>query len=350
MIELNFIFILTVASLISLGTSNASPLKENPIAQHIQDVRKKSADVQALPNNPNLNLFRKKAELDKTKKKDKGPHVHPALTTKFIQMVAQDDGPPDDGSSNDGESQDGPPNDGPPDDGSSNDGSSNDGSSNDGSSSDGSASDGSSSDGSSGDGSSSEDNSGDKQGDKSDDKQGDKSDDKKGDKPGNAGGGPEEITISVPKFQKDHMGNWIYHHWGATFGQVWGDTRFNNGRFTIPRIRVDSNAPNDYYPDGPRPTVCIGSTVYNVPRVKDWLRRNVYTEEHKHRPFWDNLRQIMFTQGNSEECHDESKYSDWKEYQECALRRNQRLEYMVPKYPAHQIGYRGSHIRNPENN
>ncbi|XP_034473124.1 uncharacterized protein LOC117780625 [Drosophila innubila] len=311
MLELNFICILAVASLISLihlDATDALPLQENPTALHIQDVRRRSDDIQALPSDHNLSLFQKKSALDNTQKKVNVPQVHPGLRTKSLQMVAQDieEGGgemPKPERREDGDAE---------------------------------AEAEADPDTDSGTGSDTDSDTGADTGSETG---------SNGKAPGNGtdSGGPKEITISVPKFQKDHMGNWIYHQWGATFGNVWGDTRFNNGRFTIPRITVDPSAPNNYYPDGPRSTVCLGSTIYNVPRVKNWLKRNVYREEHKHRPFWDDLRQKIFTQGNSEECHDAVKYANWKEYQKCALRRNQRLEYMVPKYPSHQIGYRGTH-------
>jgi len=58
----------------------------------------------------------------------------------------------------------------------------------------------------------------------------------------------------------------------------------------------------------------------------------------------------LFVQGKSEECHDATKFEKWKDYQECAVRRNQRLEYMIPNYPLQQIGYRGRPTRSSPKN
>ncbi|XP_060654991.1 uncharacterized protein LOC132790473 isoform X1 [Drosophila nasuta] len=297
MIELNFIYVLATAFIVVSFShlelsSDAVPLQSHPSGVHIQDLRKQP-DLYAAASNQNSNVVQKNTTLDKAKEK-KRVHVHPALTTKFMEFVAQ-------AQMREGEETDEPP-----------DGASDNGVDD---STDAGAAGGGGGAGGSGTGGNGTDTGGTK---------------------------GHEITISVPKFHKDHMGNWIYHVWGATYGNLWGDTRFNNAQFTIPRIRVDSNASINYYPDGPRSTVCMGSTIYNVPAVQNWLRRNVYTEVHKHPTLLDPLRQQIYKEGRSEECHDPEKYSKWKDYQECAMRRNQRMEYYIPKYPLHQIGFKGS--------
>ncbi|KAH8271952.1 hypothetical protein KR044_012399 [Drosophila immigrans] len=282
MIKLNFVCVLAAAFVIALTQletlSDAVPL------QHIQDLRK-HPDLLTSISNQKANLVLKNTGLDKVKSK---VNVQPALTTKLIQFMAlamkrqgegDDDAAPDpDGDADAGSGQ------------------------------------GSDDTSAGGNGTS-------------------------GGNATNTGHVGPEMTISVPKYQKDSMGNWVYHKWGATYGSVWGDTRFNT-QFTMPRIRIDSNASINYYPDGPRSTVCLGSTIYNVPRVKNWLKRNVYTEVLKHRPFLDPLRKQLYKQGRSEECHDAIKYAKWQDYQECAMKRNQRMEYYIPKYPLHQLGYR----------
>ncbi|KAH8419280.1 hypothetical protein KR222_003823, partial [Zaprionus bogoriensis] len=149
----------------------------------------------------------------------------------------------------------------------------------------------------------------------------------------------------VPRFHKDDMGNWVYHAWQATYGKVWHDTRFNvDNRHTIPHMAIDSNPVTYYFPTGTKETVCqSASTLYNRPKVRAYLRRNVYLNPHKELPIWNELRLQIYKQGNSEECHS-LDYIDKTglEYQECAIRRNQRLEYLIPKYPLHQVGYRGT--------
>ncbi|XP_030383191.1 uncharacterized protein LOC115630684 [Scaptodrosophila lebanonensis] len=151
-----------------------------------------------------------------------------------------------------------------------------------------------------------------------------------------------EFTITIPKQATDSQGNWIRNAWGITFGKVYKDTRFNlGGRFTVPRMHLESKPVRDYYPGGPKATVCIGaSTIYNIPRVYTWLKRNIYNLTHEHRPiFWD-LRRELFTKADSEECHVPS-HDEWRRYWECAIRRDMRVEYAIPKYPLHQVGYVG---------
>lgn len=78
------------------------------------------------------------------------------------------------------------------------------------------------------------------------------------------------------------------------------------------------------------------STIYNVPRVKSWIGDMtgiIKTPRH----IWNELRFEIYKTGNSEECHEYMKYSKGLEYVECALRRNQRMEYLIPKYPLHQV-------------
>ncbi|EDW71322.1 uncharacterized protein Dvir_GJ16126 [Drosophila virilis] len=150
----------------------------------------------------------------------------------------------------------------------------------------------------------------------------------------------KELTVSIPRFVKNEKGEWVVTIWGITWGKVYQDTRFNmNKRFTILRQQIEKNMVTDYYPSFTSlSTVCVGrSTIYNLPKVIDYLQRLVYTNAHKHRPIWTGLRRQMYLQGNSDECHS-PKIIRWQDYMDCALRRNQRMEYLIPKYPLHQVG------------
>ncbi|KAH8376871.1 hypothetical protein KR093_001816 [Drosophila rubida] len=328
--ELNLLYVLAAIIAISLTQlewlSEAVPLQPqlHPGAQHIQDLRKQS-DLHAASSHQSANLWHRNIGLAHTPKPKVKVNVHPALTTKFMAFVAQaikregeDDG--DTPASETAATAEGEDAAAGVDDVTGGGGGGNDTTS--------AGEGGGSGEGGSGNGTSADGGGG-----------------GNGTTSGSTTNGGE-ITIALPKFHTDAMGNRVYHKWGATYGNIWVDTRFKGAGFTIPRIRVDSNASINYYPDGPRSTVCMGSTVYNVPRVLTWLKRNVYTEVHKHRPFWDPLRQQIYKRGNSEECHD-VKYSKFRDYQECAMRRNQRMEYFVPKYPLHQIGYRKKQTKAP---
>ncbi|XP_022225097.2 uncharacterized protein LOC111075887 [Drosophila obscura] len=95
-----------------------------------------------------------------------------------------------------------------------------------------------------------------------------------------------------------------------------------------------------YIPDRVGVTkVCRGkSTLYNVPIVYDWLKpriRNVSL--YVHPIFWP-LRKEIYDFGISEMCHTNDT-REWSDYINCAIFRNMRMEYMVPKYPLHQIAY-----------
>lgn len=60
---------------------------------------------------------------------------------------------------------------------------------------------------------------------------------------------PNKFSFSLPNFKRNYKGNWVYHIWGVTLGDVWQDTRFKiNGAVTLERILVDSKAVKSYYP------------------------------------------------------------------------------------------------------
>ncbi|XP_046869653.1 uncharacterized protein LOC111519207 isoform X2 [Drosophila willistoni] len=135
------------------------------------------------------------------------------------------------------------------------------------------------------------------------------------------------------------MGNWVFNPWAVTYGDIWLDTRFHNlDKPVIPRITIDHFAAKNYYPETGKPSgVCYGkSTIYNIPKVEEWLKKEPPNHCYEHRPLYMQLRREIFESGKSEECHGK-KYDDWRKYQECTIRRNMRMEYMIPKYPLHQI-------------
>ncbi|XP_032592241.2 uncharacterized protein LOC116805288 [Drosophila grimshawi] len=104
----------------------------------------------------------------------------------------------------------------------------------------------------------------------------------------------------------------------------------------------------NYIPDKTNlETVCVGrSTVYNIPRVIRYLKPEIIGNTKRltvpnfisSRNIYMDLRQELYNRGRSEECH-VKKNIQWRDYLECALRRNQRMEYLIPKYPLHQVHY-----------
>ncbi|XP_002070540.3 uncharacterized protein LOC6648093 [Drosophila willistoni] len=153
----------------------------------------------------------------------------------------------------------------------------------------------------------------------------------------------EELTISMSPFKEDLRRKLNDNPWAVTFGHIWLDTRYKLARNQgVKGVTMGIRpAQQQYYPDEEEKlsTVCRSrSTVYNIPRVFDWLPRHQYNHTHLHRPIWLELRRELYKFGNSEECHI-AKLDKWRDYEECALRRNQRMEYMIPKYPLRQIGY-----------
>ncbi|XP_070073030.1 uncharacterized protein [Drosophila takahashii] len=148
---------------------------------------------------------------------------------------------------------------------------------------------------------------------------------------------PTELTISIRK--TDKFGQWVYNPWGATFGKVWQDTRFHvNHQSRMPRLHIDSDPGMDYYPDDEGiSTVCLGrSTVYNVPRIMKYLTGKRYRSPHVKRAIWMGYRRNIFKLGRSEECRT-MNLTEWLPFQECNLRRHQRMEYVLYKYPKHQL-------------
>lgn len=104
----------------------------------------------------------------------------------------------------------------------------------------------------------------------------------------------------------------------------------------------------NYYTASKLSTVCFRiSSIYNKPEVRKWLRTEINNnwdawlgpyQQHRSR-YFIGLRRELFNQGRSEECHTR-KYNENLPYLECALKRNQRMEYLVPMYPLHQVYFR----------
>ncbi|XP_002138346.2 uncharacterized protein [Drosophila pseudoobscura] len=158
-----------------------------------------------------------------------------------------------------------------------------------------------------------------------------------------------EKTISIPRMESDHMGNWVFNPWGVTFGVLWQDTRMHYKiKNSMSEIIMDTPYHGHYqmYYNKPQTQVCRGlSTIYNKPKVYKWLQRrilrNVTPNFHvfsSYRPIWLDFRRELFKMGRSEACH-VSAMDDWLLYNNCAILRNMRMEYLIPKYPLHQYGY-----------
>ncbi|XP_033241311.1 uncharacterized protein [Drosophila pseudoobscura] len=146
-----------------------------------------------------------------------------------------------------------------------------------------------------------------------------------------------EMTISVPRYATDHMGNWVFNPWGVTFGDVWEDTRFQfEGRNWLPWVQIDLPERGEYRMEKLHGSVCQGkSTVYNRPRIYKWFPRYIDTKKRNHRNILVNLRSEIYTDGRSENCHT-ADLDDWYAYMHCALLRNMRMDYLVPNYPLHR--------------
>ncbi|XP_017032918.1 uncharacterized protein [Drosophila kikkawai] len=118
-------------------------------------------------------------------------------------------------------------------------------------------------------------------------------------------------------------------------GHPFMDDRFKD----MPRIaKIEANPVKNYYPSLKNlTTVCMNrTTIYNEFKIENWLMRGLSSKKKTDREFLLDLRLDIFVKGDSESCHNQ-KFSDWRMYQECALRRNQRMEFYIPKYPRQQI-------------
>ncbi|KAH8258416.1 hypothetical protein KR038_011193, partial [Drosophila bunnanda] len=137
-----------------------------------------------------------------------------------------------------------------------------------------------------------------------------------------------ELTVSYPGYGDGKPG-------AFTFGEQFMDNRFVG----VPvQDTINPNPVKKYFPSMTNlTTVCMNRTsIYNEFKIEKWLMRGLNSKKKMNRVILSDLRRELFDKGESESCHN-SNFSDWQEYQECALRRNQRMEYFIPKYPRHQI-------------
>ncbi|XP_034663237.1 nucleolin-like [Drosophila subobscura] len=128
----------------------------------------------------------------------------------------------------------------------------------------------------------------------------------------------------------------------VTYANNWQDTRREEWRSALARAGIMSNPLSDYYPSNTKnlSTVCIlKSSIVNFPKVFKWLHKMILNITYHQRPVFTELRRELYDFGKSEMCHT-TDMTDWEKYQLCALMRNQRMEYMIPHYPLHQVGYR----------
>ncbi|KAH8281429.1 hypothetical protein KR054_000437, partial [Drosophila jambulina] len=147
-----------------------------------------------------------------------------------------------------------------------------------------------------------------------------------------------EMTISVPEYKTDRFGNFLFRRGSKApdieeRAKVYGRSKPNIKRFG-PGIQ------QTFYPSNymELETVCLGSTPYNRPRVMPYLKPRIYDRLYPIRAVWMDLREQIWKDGDSQECHTPNMTEFYK-YINCAIRRNMRMEYLVPKYPLHQQGY-----------
>lgn len=148
----------------------------------------------------------------------------------------------------------------------------------------------------------------------------------------------KELTINIPKFDTDEYGGRVYNPWGVTFGDVNLDTRFAGAQFEKPRMSMQMHPATNYFPSIKNiSTVCYNrSTVYNEVKIERWLVRHIYNKRKTERTIFFSFRREIYDKANSEECHT-LDLDEWMDYQQCALRRNQRMEYYIPEYPRQQL-------------
>ncbi|XP_022212653.2 uncharacterized protein LOC111067700 [Drosophila obscura] len=127
-----------------------------------------------------------------------------------------------------------------------------------------------------------------------------------------------------------------------TYANNWKDTRVEEWRSALARAAIMSDPLEDYYPSNKKnlSSVCNQkSSIMNFPKVFKWLHKMILNITYHQRPIYIELRRELYEFGQSELCH-KLTMKKWQDYQYCALIRNQRMDYMIPHYPLHQIGYR----------
>ncbi|XP_020817564.1 uncharacterized protein LOC110191149 [Drosophila serrata] len=152
-----------------------------------------------------------------------------------------------------------------------------------------------------------------------------------------------EMTVSVPVLKTDKVGNIVFDKLFANNKDTLEDSQqkeYYRGTPSTVKFRAPER-PRMYSP-GHRyglSTVCRKrSTVYNVPNIFQYLRPRIYNRVFSFRAVWMDLREEIWKEGNSQECH-QANMTDWLKYINCAIRRNMRMDYLVPMYPLHQQGY-----------
>ncbi|EDV97581.1 GH14616 [Drosophila grimshawi] len=143
-------------------------------------------------------------------------------------------------------------------------------------------------------------------------------------------------TLKMAKLSKDQYGKWIYNPWSVAHGNQLKEGAVTKSSRKQERVKVAENPNKMYNPEAHLANVCTGTTIpYGKHKMVSWLDRHIYKHKHKKRVFYMDLRRDVYTKSNSEVCHNKTM-TDWIEYQECSIRRNQRLESFVPKYPLDQ--------------
>ncbi|KAH8242564.1 hypothetical protein KR032_000078, partial [Drosophila birchii] len=146
-----------------------------------------------------------------------------------------------------------------------------------------------------------------------------------------------EMTVPKLKVKTDKLGNILFEKWAVTHGDNENPQKvYHRGRPSIPKYR---DYIPFYYDNKKKELVCqFRSTEYVKPEIVRFLNMRVYDRIHPIRMVWMELRELIFKEGNSLECHQPSQ-TVWTNYTMCALLRNMRMEYLIPMYPLRQRGY-----------
>ncbi|KAM8708092.1 hypothetical protein ACLKA7_015117 [Drosophila subpalustris] len=142
---------------------------------------------------------------------------------------------------------------------------------------------------------------------------------------------PKELILKFKELGKRNLDNLYPYLWSSTVEKK------SFKLFKVSKHVVDSSPITNYYPqDSTLITACMGSTIpYGSYKIIDWIKREIYKRKHMKRPFYRDLRRKIYFEADSEQCHSPD-FVTFRKYQECAIQRNQRMEFNVPKYPLHQ--------------
>lgn len=78
------------------------------------------------------------------------------------------------------------------------------------------------------------------------------------------------------------------------------------------------------------------STLYNIPAIKEYLGHRRIDSYLNTWSFQIELRRKLWRLANPTECHTKDMIT-YNAYQNCAIRRNQRMEFYLPHYPKHYM-------------